>query len=407
MCAQTEVDLRPLSIGDEFPAEVAVEHVVNKSGGRLMLSDISDRILILDFIRTSCVSCLKNLPKLDSIQTKFQDAVSIAIVTPEDEGFLNDFFNKRKSLSPRHLSIICNDSILNQIFPHTYIPHTVWIKKGKVVAITAPEYVTEENIVEVMNSRSVAWPVKREVFDFDKTVSIFEVNSLNVPAVSLPRFSYHSGVTGYLSGIPKAIFRTRDTVRKKAIVRLVNYPIIDLYLLASGKPVSFPISKIILEVENKERFVFDNSKNFRQAWIEENVFTYEGCFPISQDNDGIAAKMIADLNVFFELLVRWERRNLPCYVIRRTPGEKTLPRITDKKNALPIKTILYLLNNQQYGRVFFNDSGVDESVLLEIDRDTLNDINLLKKRLGELGLSLSIESREVEVLFITESKTTT
>src|SRR3546814_8138164 len=52
------------------------------------------------------------------------------------------------------LTSIVADTVLGRVFPHSSIPHMVWIKDGRVVAIPKIDYATVGNISAVLEGRS-------------------------------------------------------------------------------------------------------------------------------------------------------------------------------------------------------------------------------------------------------------
>ena len=50
-----------------------------------------------------------------------------------------------------HLTTIYNNEILNKLFPHSYLPHYVWIgAQGEVLAITGAEMVNEHAVEQYL-----------------------------------------------------------------------------------------------------------------------------------------------------------------------------------------------------------------------------------------------------------------
>src|SRR3546814_14538233 len=51
------------------------------------------------------------------------------------------------------LTSIVADTVLGRVFPHSSIPHMVWIKDGRVVAIPKIDYATVGNISAVLEGK--------------------------------------------------------------------------------------------------------------------------------------------------------------------------------------------------------------------------------------------------------------
>lgn len=168
-CAQ-KPGLQPLTIGDTIPPIILTD-VVNFPVSEIQLSSYKGKLLILDFWATWCNSCIKTFPKIDSLQTRFQNNLQFVLInhfpssgnTPE---IVNGFFAKRQQLLTTLRSIpLCNDTTvrLKQLFPHTFIPHYIWVgPAGNILAITNSEAVTVANITAAISGKPFTLPVKKE-----------------------------------------------------------------------------------------------------------------------------------------------------------------------------------------------------------------------------------------------------
>lgn len=125
-----------------------------------------NQLIILDFFATWCTSCAKALPKLDSLQTQFGNRISIRLVssygTRDTKQKIDAFFIRRKQATgiSFSFSVIYNDSLLKNSFPHNKIPHYVWIYNNKLIAITRSNAVTPANIKKVLRGKTISLPQK-------------------------------------------------------------------------------------------------------------------------------------------------------------------------------------------------------------------------------------------------------
>src|SRR5690606_39035344 len=92
----------------------------------------NEKLVILDFWATYCGACLAAMPKLDSIVQEHPDEIEVITVTGQEKELVLEFLEKRKNRggyvhkSPK----LFGDTILSKLFPHTFIPHYVWMKDG-------------------------------------------------------------------------------------------------------------------------------------------------------------------------------------------------------------------------------------------------------------------------------------
>lgn len=127
-----------------------------------------NQLIILDFFATWCTTCAKALPKLDSLQTQFGIRLSIRLVssygTRDTKDKIETFFLRRKKPSGEQYSftVINNDSVLKNTFPHSKVPHYVWIYNNRLIAITRSKEVTAANIKKILRGKHITLPVKSD-----------------------------------------------------------------------------------------------------------------------------------------------------------------------------------------------------------------------------------------------------
>jgi len=159
--------LKPLNIGDTLP-DMVLHHVLNYKDSVVSLSDFKDKLLILDFWATWCGSCLKGMPKMDSLQTEFKNNLQVLFINPKISG---DSSAKIKATVQRiesglhkklSVPVIMYDTAATAHFKFRLVPHYVWIKNGVVIAITHKAQVTEANIRAIINGQKISLPVKND-----------------------------------------------------------------------------------------------------------------------------------------------------------------------------------------------------------------------------------------------------
>lgn len=133
-------------------------NVINDSMSKTSttLSAYKGKLLILDFWASWCGTCLAQFPKLDSLQAKYKDRLSILLISSVNtkdntDRMLKVLNGKLAETKPTQLSSLINDNQLMKMFPHQYLPHYVWIGvRGEVLAITPAEFVSDANILALL-----------------------------------------------------------------------------------------------------------------------------------------------------------------------------------------------------------------------------------------------------------------
>jgi thiol-disulfide isomerase/thioredoxin len=153
---QAQNKLPAFKIGTKLSDSIlnASYNIINHPDGitTTTLNAYKGKLLILDFWASWCGTCLAQFPKLDSLQAKYKDRLSILLVgsvntKDNTDRMLKVLNGKLTETKPTQLSSLVNDSLLMKMFPHQYLSHYVWISaRGEVLAITPAEFVSDATI---------------------------------------------------------------------------------------------------------------------------------------------------------------------------------------------------------------------------------------------------------------------
>src|SRR5882757_7297741 len=80
--AQKGNQIKRLLVGSKMP-DITLNNVLKYPSASLSTSDFKNKLLIIDYINTSCGSCIEALPRLDEIKKKYPGKVEFLIVTNE------------------------------------------------------------------------------------------------------------------------------------------------------------------------------------------------------------------------------------------------------------------------------------------------------------------------------------
>lgn len=406
-----DVTANGMHIGQQLPETFWQQgHTIYRNGQTSIqtLEQYKGKLLILDFWATWCSSCIKKFPLLDSLQKVYSNQLAIVLVnklkTDRDTNKVKQAFGTHtKDLA---LATLVADEYLGQLFPHSILPHYVWLYNGKVVAITDSYEVSPAKINAVLQNGQLSIAHKADKIGFDYTKSFRENLGSGIDSVLTGTSLFLGYINGLVSG--KNLI---DNGRYKRYY-FTNRPIISLYQFAFNQ--SF--NRLIVELKNgkklptspKQMGIKDEGIN---AYRKHNLFCYELVVPIDQKPEDDYAKMLADLNQFFHFNGRIEKRKMKCFVIEQKKHHVKLPETisakdTDFIEVGSIRTLVHLLN-------YYTDIGSNQPIVVDETKGTapinmlvpssgMEDVKRLAQVLKAYGYTLKQKSRLIDMCVISE-----
>jgi len=406
-------DLKPLRIGDKIPN--LEFDVINAPSKKIKLSDYKGKVIILDFWATWCTSCIKHFSKLDSFQTQLNDKLQVILVnskgTGDDAKKLSQFFDKWKKNRSKALTLpsTVNDSIAEKLFPHQMVPHYVWVDaSGTVRGITGAEEITKYNMNAFAEGRTITLREKKDLFDFDYRKPLF----VNGNGGTGENVMYRSQFSGFLDGVAGMEGGASTKEGLSTRVYCLNLPILMMYARALPQLNYFAKNRIILNVEDHSKFLAPEDLD---NWKYENTYCYELITPPIPPNK-VNKIMKDDLDRFFNLETRIEKRKVQCYILvltdknlipfaRQTLTETNLGDDNQVSYFLHNGPISILVNtlNLQLSLPILDETGITQNISIDLPENYSNP-DILKKVLAKYGLGLKQAAREVEMFVVNETK---
>jgi thiol-disulfide isomerase/thioredoxin len=404
--AQEKTTQASLRIGDHL-AGMTINHILNAPETTIDLSRYKGRVLILDFWATNCGSCVAALPRLDSLQQQFAGELQILAVTYEKEAIVRNFLTHNAIGKSLHLPVAAADTQLARLFPHRLLSHEVWIDAaGTVRAITEPDYVTAQNIRAMAGSHNFTLPVKEDMMAYDYSWPLLK---------SLPAPEFYSLISPYRPGVAPKFGTQTDTAGHTLRRWVINFPVLPLYMLATGHLLYFPPTLLDIRVGDTSRLYVPNGA-YRSQWKQSHTWCYETMLPSGLSARQTREAMLSDLNKFFCLDGRMEKRSTPCLSLERLAGGK----LTESKGGEPINTlhnrtghrvlhnaslsnIIWELNEIKGGLPAIDRTGFTGNADMELDVSNFTDIGKLNAALMRYGLVLQKRTAELEFFILTDA----
>ncbi|MFN8889700.1 MAG: redoxin domain-containing protein, partial [Cyclobacteriaceae bacterium] len=291
-------------IGNSSP-NLVFEKIINFNQNKATLADFKGKVVVLDFWATWCSPCIKSLPELEALQTKYQSDLQVITITSDPAERIEKFLSKKALKLP---VVIDEQGKLATVFPHRTIPHTIVIDKSGIVrAITSSSQITEEIINKVINGQEVNITEKKEVMDFDPSK----------PLSGNENFTYQITITPFQEGYPSfSNIHTGEGFYKNRRIYATNLGPKSLFEIAYQFPVSI---RTIVEVKD-----FNKLK-----WNKDNAVCFELTVPdkLSEQRFEI---MKQHLDLYFDYKAVTEERLRKVMVLRQL---KDSPKIVLTKSS--------------------------------------------------------------------------
>jgi thiol-disulfide isomerase/thioredoxin len=409
--------LAPLRIGERVP-DVEMHTVINASYESTNIAAFDDKLLLLDFWATWCGSCIREFPKLDSLTRRYdrlQVLLVTAAVSSDKPGTVRAFFNKKRNPSGLRYAMAAtiDDGRLEQLFPHNSLPHTIWIYKGRLIAITSAAEVNAANIEAVLDGTSIHMETKTDQMDFDPRKPLLVAGNGGEETSVISRSLFTRYLPG--AGSPVGQLLTANGTLKRRY--FINMPLLRMYAAAYA---AVPANRLVLEDGLDTALIAPVQPS--AAWKAQHYYCYELTVPLEMREEDMHSRIATDLDAQFGLDSRIEKRKISCYALVVKDSAGGLLTAKDNRRSYgPLRSeagmwqmynkslsaLVDPLNRQSPGSalhpVVLDETGMAAPVDLELDIASLQDISLLKKALQHYGLDIIPVTRELPLLVISKT----
>ncbi len=402
LCCGQLASTKAVHKGSVMPA-TSISHILKYADSAFNTASLKNKVILFDFFTTGCLACIRELPRIDSLQQAFAGKLQVFLVTPETKAQTQAFI-QRKNIAPLHLPVIYEDAILRSLFPFTYIPHEVLVQHDTVKAITFPEYITAIKIQKLLDGGVAHFPYKHDEPDFDYSAPLLRVNDESVPALSIPVSTYYSILTSYMDQVPIRYNTTMDSVANAIRISMINVPAIEMYkrvLFDARLPNAF----IQISPADSSTYAYYRGTEYSKEWMQQNLYCYQGSFPIGSSTKDIQQKIAADLDFYLHLHTNREEKTLPCYVLVRDSAihvtfHTSIVSAKRKPSGLAVSDIIFYLNGKYNSTPAINETGDSDLFIEGITKKNVQNIAYVNQRLTGYGLKLIAAERTLILLVL-------
>ncbi len=408
----TQAQTKPLKIGDKVP-DITINNIINYKSSSAKLSDFKGKLLILDFWATWCAPCVSMIPLMDSLQKQFAGKIQFLSITDQKAAVVESFRAKLQKQKNAVYSLpeVLEDKTLREMFPHSTLPHYVWIdREGVVRAITEFKEVHAQNIEKFLLEGNLEAVVKKDTsIAFNRNKPFLIANNGGDGSKLL----YHSVLTAFTPGLGSGLMFWRDSSGMKIMAR--NLCLAELYRLSyreNGRYLS--LREAALEVKEPSRLIEWKFGKDYEDWLQDkNGYCYELIVPpaLASQAYSIMQQDLARLFPAYQSSVEMRRKR--CLVLTSTSSE------TPFKSAggnplirfdpfgctlvnVPITRFLSRLKMQYMQATYpeiLNETGYNGNIDLNIVA-SLSKLEPLNRELEKYNLRLIEADRDIETLVI-------
>ena len=286
--AEGQTGIIPLRIGDTVPEEFWMrEHLFYLDGDtiRQSLSGYRGRTLLFDFWATWCSACIRNMPKVDSLFNRPGPENKILYVTTDGFDKVHAFRGSNATTNGIDMEIILEDKILQNYFPHSFIPHYAVVRRNGTVAAQVNELEMDGALIRALADNRTS-TVANEYTTNGKTQPFFLADRFGKDV----GYHYSFFREGYDPAFGGANLKRRNDNGVYSVT-FANVPL---------KTMIFELGKLYAET-----FGLQFSPDFikGQEQLDKGQLTYEFAVPAGQENS------------FFNMLLRDVQRYVPVKLI--------------------------------------------------------------------------------------------
>jgi thiol-disulfide isomerase/thioredoxin len=387
-----------LHVGDVVP-DVRVERIYGFERTQAYLYELlNNKPAIIIFWTSTCGTCRKYLGEVETLQREYGDRIQFMLVTSDKLPLFETFRKKHPVAARLRVPSAAADTNLRKLFQYLMVPHIAWISADKKIqAITGKDEVNAGNLERLVSGTAVGVTEKKDPSSKTAFLARDPIMLYNYESTkgSIYQYSY---LSGYRGDIAAKASREKD---KDGGVRLMvgNYSVDAMYQWTY--PQLYPF--------HRSQLLFPDSADYRVDYKRKTGLYCYDLVLRDVDIDSAYRHMRKDMDQFFGLTSSVTRKEIACYVLRRTGTEDKLASKADKVRAVVADGKQVISKYTIPGLIQFHLNDLPLKVIDETNYrgkidivlpENISDVPLLNSYLDLYGLELIKAERKLEVLVL-------
>ncbi len=395
--------------------------VFNYSKPLLDLNQYKNKIIVFDFWSTNCIGCIQSFPKLDSLQQKFMNSVQLILVNREPLFKVQDFFEKRRKIKIPGVPFICNDTILQQLFPHEAVPAIAWLDKEH-------RFLFLSNGTD-LNEQSITMLLRDELLKMVKYQNSHQKINNIISKEYHDDLQFVSCLTNCVIGEPESYINALKN--RSTVIQVKCASATDLYMTAfneEGKYNFKRVGRLVTDFDEPYKYSKPVNEADVQQWRNQFAYRYELLVP-RKDSSMKYEYMKQDLQRFFHLTAEIKPVFRKCIVLEAissilnmntkggvpftsfnrssVDGDITLPQreLRNHSFQLFLHDMAFWLESE-YQLPFESNVTFNGNVDICLSGDAVESLNIkmLNEELKPYGLVLVEKEMPLQCLYLSDKK---
>lgn len=402
--------------------------------------NVNEKIVIVDFWDSHCISCLESWEKLLKLQEKFSDEIQIILANyNETESKIVETIKRQEKVYGYRMTLPVlygNKDNLKFLVPRPSFPHVIFLEKGRIKYITNGSALNEKTIQSIIEGQNVHLPLKDDylkpydfriplfvngnVSDDDKGDNVFLSSVItpytdNMLAIATINCYNVKTETGYL-GSSKRPFQAKYIQGSFTNAYFGQVCVKSLFQILYGGSGDneLAIRNYLTLFENLDSTNFVSSINGEIQY--KNLFALQFTAKKFLNPEMVKEKLIRDLELYFNVKTCLRKMKKPALVFSRNQhpiseykdGDKLLLMGNTKlhvRNAT-IQEMVNLISGNTSSWVYGGYPIVDETNFsgklqdVHFVSDEVIDWKILRDNLKKYGIDVTLQERILDVLVI-------